>query len=37
MTTEEQERESWRDNYQNTLAALHMIRETLETPGSPGV
>jgi hypothetical protein len=36
MTGEErgveyEEREPWRDSYQNALAALRMIRETLET------
>jgi hypothetical protein len=30
------EREPWRDNYQNALAALRMIRETIETLGPPG-
>jgi hypothetical protein len=30
------ERERWRDNYQNAWAALHMIRETIETLGPPG-
>jgi hypothetical protein len=28
--------EPWRDNYQNALAALRMIRETIETLGPPG-
>jgi hypothetical protein len=32
----EEERERWRDNYQNTLTALRMIRETIETLGPPG-
>jgi hypothetical protein len=26
-----EEREPWRENYQNALAALRMIRETIET------
>jgi hypothetical protein len=29
--------EPWRDNYQNALAALRIIRETIETLGPPGV
>jgi hypothetical protein len=33
---EAEEREPWRDNYQNALAALRMIRETVETLGPPG-
>jgi hypothetical protein len=27
----------WRDNMQNAWAALRMIRETVETLGSPGI
>jgi hypothetical protein len=34
---EDEERERWRDNYQNAWAALRMIRETIETLGPPGV
>jgi hypothetical protein len=37
MAIEQEEREPWRDNYQNALAALRMIRETIETLGPPGV
>jgi hypothetical protein len=36
MAVEEDEREPFRDNYQNALAALRMIRETIETLGPPG-
>jgi hypothetical protein len=32
-----EEREPWRENFQNALAALRMIRETIETLGPPGV
>jgi hypothetical protein len=32
---DDEERERWRDNYQNALAALRMIRETIETLGPP--
>jgi hypothetical protein len=32
----EEERERWRDNYQNAWAALRMIREAIETLGPPG-
>ncbi|GAC1341187.1 MAG: hypothetical protein NVSMB26_29330 [Beijerinckiaceae bacterium] len=27
----------WRDNYQNGWAALHMVREVIETKGPPGI
>jgi hypothetical protein len=33
---EDDERERWRDNYQNALGALRMIREAIETLGPPG-
>jgi hypothetical protein len=33
---QEEEREPWRENYQNAWAALRMIRETIETLGPPG-
>jgi hypothetical protein len=36
MAIEEEERERWRENYQNAWAALRMIRETIETLGPPG-
>jgi hypothetical protein len=35
MMTDE-EREPFRENYQNAWAALRMIRETIETLGPPG-
>jgi hypothetical protein len=31
MAIEAEEREPWRENFQNALAALRMIRETIET------
>jgi hypothetical protein len=34
---DDEERDRWRDNVQNALAALRMIRETIETLGPPGV
>jgi hypothetical protein len=36
LTIKDEEREPWRDNYQNALAALRMIRETIETLGPAG-
>ena len=33
---DDDQRERWRDNYQNAWAALRMIRETIETLGPPG-
>jgi hypothetical protein len=33
---EDAEREPWREPYQNALAALRTIRETIETLGPPG-
>jgi hypothetical protein len=36
MAIQNEERERWRDNYQNALAALRMMRETIETLGPPG-
>jgi hypothetical protein len=33
---DDEERERWRENYQNAWAALRMIRETIETLGPPG-
>jgi hypothetical protein len=32
----DEEREPFRENYQNALVALRMIRETIETLGPPG-
>ena len=34
---EDADREPWRENYENAMAALSMIRETIETLGPPGV
>jgi hypothetical protein len=36
IPVDDEKREPWRDNYQNALAALRMIRETIETLGPPG-
>jgi hypothetical protein len=33
---DDEEREPFRENYQNAWAALRMIRETIETLGPPG-
>jgi hypothetical protein len=37
MPMNDEEREPWRENYQNALVALRLIRETIETLGPLGV
>jgi hypothetical protein len=32
----DEQRDRWRENYQNALTAFRMIRETIETLGPPG-